>query len=227
MVDIKIILFDVDGTLVDSKKVIIDAANYTLLNLGFKQKKEEEIINHLGFEVSYLISRLTGSYDPALIIKGVKIFKGYWSEHITADSMLFNGVIETLNYLKSKEMIITSNGIRKVIERMLNNFKIRKFFKEIISGDEPDCIKPTACPINMVFDRFKLENRTIDKNRIMIVGDMDIDIKAGKNAGIKTCAVTYGIGKKKDIVNAKPDFLIDDISELKNIIKKSNSYWEE
>ena len=219
MVDIKIILFDVDGTLVDSKKVIIDAANYTLLNLGFKQKKEEEILDYLGVEVSYLISRLTGSYDPALIIKGVKLFKGYWSEHITADSMLFKGVIETLDYLKSKEMIITSNGIKKVIERMLNNFKIRKFFKEIISGDEPDCIKPTACPINMVFDRFKLENRTVGKDRIMIVGDMDIDIKAGKNAGIKTCAVTYGIGKKKDIITAKPDFLIDDISELKNIIK--------
>jgi phosphoglycolate phosphatase-like HAD superfamily hydrolase len=219
MIDIKIILFDVDGTLVDSKKVIIDAANHTLLNLGFKQKKEEEIINHLGFEISYIISKLTGSYDPALLIRGVKLFNGYWREHITADSMLFKGVIKTLDYLKSKEMIITSNGIREVIEKMLNNFKIRKFFKEIISGDKPDCIKPTACPINMVFDSFKLGNRTVDKDRIMIVGDMDIDIKAGKNAGIKTCAVTYGIGKKKDIIKAKPDFLIDDISELKNIIK--------
>jgi phosphoglycolate phosphatase len=219
MIDIKIILFDLDGTLVDSKKVIIDAANYTLLNLGYKQKEEEEIINHLGFDISYIISRLTGSNDSALLIKGVELFKGYWREHITADSMLFRGVIETLDYLKSKEMIITSNGIREVIERMLNNFKIRKFFKEIISGDEPDCVKPTACPINMVFDRFKMGNRTVDKDRIMIVGDMDIDIKAGKNAGIKTCAVTYGIGKKKDIITAKPDFLIDDISELKNIIK--------
>jgi phosphoglycolate phosphatase-like HAD superfamily hydrolase len=133
MVDIKIILFDVDGTLVDSKKVIIDAANHTLLNLGFKQKKEEEIINHLGFEISTIISRLTGSYDPALLIKGVKLFNDYWREHITADSMLFKGVIKTLDYLKSKEMIIISNGTREVIERMLNKFKIRKFFKEIIS----------------------------------------------------------------------------------------------
>jgi phosphoglycolate phosphatase len=58
----------------------------------------------------------------------------------------------------------------------------------------------------------------IDKQKAIIIGDMDIDILAGKKAGISTCAVTYGIGKREDIVKAKPDFIIDDILRLKEII---------
>jgi HAD superfamily hydrolase (TIGR01549 family) len=180
MIKLKVICFDVDGTLIDSRKVIVDAANHTLQNLGFKQKKEEEILNHLGFDVSYLISRLTDNDDTELMIKGVALFKDYWAQHITTDSRLFEGVVETLEYLKNKELIITSNGIREVIERMLENFDIGKYFKEIISGDEPDCIKPTACPINMVFERFKNSVSNVERSSVMIVGDMDVDIKAGR-----------------------------------------------
>ena len=219
MVDLKVICFDVDGTLVDSKNIIINSANHTLKNLGFNQKKEEEILGHLGFEISYLVSKLIDSDDSDLIIRGVDLFKDYWREHIITDSRLFDGVIETLDYLKNKDLIITSNGIGEVINKILDSFRIKKYFSEIISGDEPDCIKPTACPINMVFDQFKLKNRTIDRDRIMIVGDMDIDIKAGKLAGIKTCAVTYGMGKKEDSIEAGPDFIISSILGLKKIIR--------
>jgi HAD superfamily hydrolase (TIGR01549 family) len=218
MVDIKVICFDVDGTLVDSKKVIINAANHTLKNLGFNQKKEDEILGHLGYEIGYLVSRLVDSDDTDLIIKGVDLFKDYWKKNIIADSSLFEGVIETLEYLKNKDLVITSNGISEVINKILDSFKIKKYFREIISGDEPDCIKPTACPINMIFDQFRLENRTVERDRIMIVGDMDIDIKAGKLAGIKTCAVTYGMGKKDSIIKSDPDFVINSILELKKII---------
>ena len=58
-----------------------------------------------------------------------------------------------------------------------------------------------------------------DKNNTIIVGDMDVDVLAGKNAGVLTCAVTYGIGKREDIVKAGPDFIIEDILQLKDIIE--------
>ena len=58
----------------------------------------------------------------------------------------------------------------------------------------------------------------MDKHKTIIVGDMDIDVIAGKSAKISTCAVTYGIGKKEDIVKTNPDYIIDDILELKNIL---------
>ena len=64
-------------------------------------------------------------------------------------------------------------------------------------------------------DRLNLK----DKKNAIIVGDMHIDVLTGKQAGITTCAVTYGIGKKEDIEEAKPDYIIDDISKLKEIIR--------
>ncbi len=153
------------------------------------------------------------------IMRGSSIFKDYWFKHITTDSRLYVDVVETLEYLKEKDLIITSNGVKEIIEKLLDNFKIKKYFKEIISGDEPDCIKPTACPLNMVFDIFAIKKRNIGKEKIMIIGDMDIDIKAGKMAGIKTCAVTYGFGNREKIKKADPDFIIDNFSELRKIIE--------
>lgn len=209
------ILFDLDGTLVDSKSVIIDSANHMLASFGFKKLDESEIIEHLKFDTSYLVSSLTGFTDGEQIKKGIFIFGDYWKEHIATDSKLFEGVISTLEYLKDKELVIISNGIRTVIEEMLDLFKIRSFFKYIISGDEPDCIKPTACPINKIFNNFNIAK----KDQTVIVGDTVADIKAGKEAGIKTCAVSYGIGKLKDIKEAEPDYIIDSIIKLKNIVR--------
>lgn len=214
MLDLGVIFFDIDGTLVDSRKVIIDAANFTLNSLGLKEKKAEEIINNMKFETSYLIAKIVDTNDNHLILKGVKLFRSYWKKNVSSDSRLFDGVREILDYLSDKKLIITSNGIKEVIAEMLNNFNIKKYFQEIISGDEVDCIKPTACPINKALNTLEPYNR---KNA-MIVGDMDVDIRAGKAAGINTCGVTYGFGKKEDLIKADPDFLIDNINELKNIV---------
>lgn len=214
MSSLDIILFDLDGTLVDSKSVIIDSANNMLESFGFKKLDDYEIIKHIKFDTSYLVSKLTGFTDGEQIKKGVDVFSDYWKEHVGTNSKLFEGVIDTLEYLKNKELVIASNGIRVVIEEMLDLFKIRSFFKNIISGDEPDCIKPTACPINKVFNNYNI----VKKDRAIIVGDMAADIKAGKEAGIKTCAVTYGMGRLEDIKEAEPDYMIDSIIKLKNII---------
>ena len=88
------------------------------------------------------------------------------------------------------------------------------YFEDIIGGDDAGCMKPSACPLDRVIRGFDIR----DKEKVMMVGDMDIDVLAGKNAGVKTCAVTYGIGKREDIVKAAPDYIIDDFIELKRII---------
>ena len=211
----QIILFDLDGTLVDSKSVIVDAANNMLEEFGFARLSEQQIIKHIRFDTTYLVEMLTGFTEHSKNKKAVDIFRDYWKAHVSTDSKLFEGVVETLKYLSDRHLIIASNGIKVVIEQMLDYFNIRKFFSSIISGDEPDCIKPTACPINRVLFDDDISKR---KNTI-IVGDMVADIAAGKAAGIKTCAVTYGLGNMQDLKEAKPDYIIDNIIELKKIIK--------
>ena len=95
----------------------------------------------------------------------------------------------------------------------LEAFDIIDYFEAILGGDDTTCRKPSPCPLDMVIGKSKIQ-----KDKTIIVGDMAIDILAGKEAGISTCGVTYGIGKKQSIIDAKPDFIIDDIVKLKDII---------
>ena len=217
MPEIKTIFFDLDGTLVDSRGLIIAAANHTLTSFGLEEQKEEYIIKNMKFETSYLVSKIINSDNQEKVKEAVDVFTDYWKSNIENGIKLFPGVAETLDYLKQikvKNIILLSNGVKNIIEKILDRFKIRKYFKNIISGDDADCIKPTACPINRAFENLVIKNR----HNSMIVGDMTVDIKAGKAAGIFTCGVTYGIGNKQDIIREEPDFLIDSIMELKDII---------
>jgi HAD superfamily hydrolase (TIGR01549 family) len=214
MVNISLLIFDLDGTLVDSKKVIINSVNFALKKLNLKLKTYREIEPYLGIGVNYLIKKVTESENTTIINKGVNYFNDYWKDHLKNESRLFPGVRNTLEYFKTKNMLILSNGTIDIIRKILENFKLDKYFDDIITGDEEDCIKPTACPVNKALNIHNIKN----KEETLIIGDMDIDIKAGKEAGILTCGVTYGMGKRKDLIKSNPDFLIDRITELRSII---------
>ena len=105
-------------------------------------------------------------------------------------------------------VIVTPDG-----EYIQDTTVIIDYFEDILGADDVECMKPSACPLDITVKRFN-----ISKERTMIVGDMDIDILAGKKAGIWTCAVTYGIGEKAKIIKAKPDYIIDSLLKLKEII---------
>jgi len=214
VLEIKIIIFDFDGTLFDSKKVIVNAVSHALSKLGMEKKSDKEIIKYIGKGTGYLIENVSGLKDKSLIDKGVKYFDRYWNSNLTKESGLFPGVKRVLEHFKAKTMLVISNGSKKSIKKVLENFGIEKYFKDIIPGDE-DCMKPSSCPIEKVIN---IEDRN-QRTGTIIVGDMDIDIKSGKEAGIRTCGVTYGIGKIEQIKLLKPDFIIDKITDLIKILK--------
>ena len=114
---------------------------------------------------------------------------------------------------ENKRKIIITNRNYEFAKISFKATDIDDYFEDIIGGDDIGCMKPSSCPLDTVMHRFN-----INKQQAIIVGDMDIDILAGKNAGIATCAVTYAIGKIEDILQAKPDYTIDNLLKLKEII---------
>ena len=84
----------------------------------------------------------------------------------------------------------------------------------MIGGDDLKCAKPSPCPVIDILKKYKVK-----KNEAIIVGDMSLDIITGKRARIKTCAVKGGIGNRKELLGAKPDFVISKLSQLKEIIE--------
>lgn len=211
MVNVDLIIFDIDGTLVDSKSGIVESINFTLKQLGLKEKPFDEIISFIGWGVEYLVRRSLGEENRTLFEKGLLMFEDYYKKNSVLLSRLYPHVEDILDYFKNKSMFVLTNRKTEMALVTLRGFGIEKYFKQIIGGDEKTCLKPSACSLEKV--------PILDKDKSIIVGDMDVDILTGKNSGILTCAVTYGIGKKDEILKAEPDFVIDDMADLKKIIK--------
>lgn len=207
------IFFDVDGTLVDARKDIVRAMNHALKMLGRPERPFEEIVSYIGTGVKDLVRKSLGKENSSLVDKGTAIFADYYTAHPTDESVLYPHVKETLEHFKDKRKFIISNRYEAFADVALDNFGIRDYFEAILGGDDEDCLKPSACVLERAFSKYN-----IDRRKAIIVGDMAIDVETGRNSGIKTCWVTYGLGKRADLKGLRPDFTIDDIAELKKIV---------
>jgi len=214
MKEVDTIIFDLDGTLLDSKKDIVNSVNFTLERLNRKEKPFNEIVSYVGHGIREVLSKCLDSGNKDLLNKAVNMYESYFIEHALDETVLYPHVDEILKYFKEKILLIVTNRSKKSSEFALRNLGILRYFKDIIGGDDEACLKPSPCPLERMIARF-----AINKERSIIVGDMAIDVIAGKEVGMLTCAVTYGIGKKEDIVKANPDYIIDDLLELKEIVK--------
>ena len=176
------IFFDLDGTLVDARSDIVRAANYALRALGCREKPFEEIVSYVGTGVSELVSKSLDTGDKALIEKGVAIYSEYLLKHPADEAKVYPHVKETLEFFKDKRKFILTNRYTRFADPLLKALGLRKYFEEVIGGDDEKCIKPSACVLDTVLPGLK-----IDKAKAVIVGDMTIDIMTGKNSGVKTC----------------------------------------
>jgi len=215
MIEVDSIFFDVDGTLVDSRKDITNAMNHALGSLGFKKLSQDEIISHVGHGVKDLVrNSMGGCGDESLVQKGADLYWEHFMAHAVDETVLYPHAKEILDYLKDKRKFILTNRYRDFAEATLKGLGIMGYFEDVIGGDDEDCLKPNACVLDKITPKVK-----IDKKRSLIVGDMDIDIMTGRNAGMKTCWVTYGLGRIEEVRPLKPDFIIEDLIELKEIVK--------
>ncbi|MBN1405954.1 MAG: HAD-IA family hydrolase [Candidatus Omnitrophica bacterium] len=212
---VELIFFDLDGTLADTKANIVASVNYTLKTLGAPARPADEIVRYIGVGADHLIIKSLGEAHIHKFHEAEKIILKYTAEHISDNVRLFAHVKETLEYFTKKRKILLSNRQKHLCELLLKSLGIAHHFEEVIGGDDPACRKPSACPLNnMIKKHLKARDGSI------IVGDMAVDIQAGKAAGILTCAVTYGgIGSIEEVIAAKPDYVIDDMLKLKDIIE--------
>jgi len=211
---VELIIFDLDGTLIDSRQDITNAVNFALRNFGLKEKSIQEVSSYIGWGVEDLIRKSLGEKQKIYFKQTLSLFEEYYRKHSNDNSVLYPGVKEILGYFKGKRKIVITNRNYGFAVLTLRIAGIYDNFEDIVGGDDIGCMKPSSCPLDRAVCRLD-----IDRERVIIIGDMDIDILAGKKAGIITCGVTYGIGKIEDIKNAKPDYLIDNILQLKDIVK--------
>lgn len=212
MVDL--VIFDFDGTLIDSKVDIVNSVSLMLAELGLPKRDEQEIESFIGKGVRQLIIDSVGERHISRLDEGIKIYKDIYRRHMFDTTVLYPGVKEVLERIRHKKTVIMSNKSEEFIKLLTDKFGITKYFIRISGGDNENCRKPSPCPVLKLLKEFRFEPK-----KAIMAGDSGLDIISGRDVGIITCGVTYGIGKKEEILAAKPDFVIDDIKKLIDIVK--------
>jgi phosphoglycolate phosphatase len=216
LMPIKLILFDLDGTLVDTGKDITDALNYALRPCGSKSFTVDETKKLVGEGVTRLMEKALGQGDAGLRDTVMKRFLDYYSAHITDNSELYPFVGEILKKFDGFRKAIISNKREDLSVKLLEKLDILKYFDLVVGSDTAPERKPSPVPV-----AYALSKLGVKAPEAVIVGDSSYDIEAGKKAGITTIAVTYGYGEKHYLLGA--DYTIDSIKDLSLILDISSS----
>lgn len=208
----ELIIFDLDGTLVDSGMDITNALNDAITPYGFTPLTVEDTIKMVGEGLTRLIEKILGDNNASIKDAVLDRFIKYYSEHLADFTRPCPGVIKTLEMLGRYKKAVISNKRESLSKKLLEQLELIKFFDVVLGSDSVAEKKPSPAPVKKV-----LEILGIEPHRAIIVGDSDFDIQAGKGAGLITVAVTYGFRDRESLTGA--DFLIDNIGELLTLIE--------
>lgn len=208
---IKLIIFDLDGTIVDTSRDITNALNHALTSYGLNSLTVEDTKRLVGEGITRLIEKIIGDNKPGEREEIIKKFLAYYEEHLVDFSYSYPDVKETLKTLKGYTKTVISNKRESLSKRVLEKLDLLRYFDMVVGSDTTPERKPSPVPILYVLEHFHFQ-----PDEAVIVGDSNFDIEAGKNAGVKTVAVTYGFREKEYLINA--DYLIDNIKAFRAIL---------
>lgn len=204
-------VFDLDGTLADTKENIVFITNKTLCDIGFDPLGCEIIVSFVGDGSRRLLKKCLEYYkcsDDKIYEKALTILFEYYYEYIEEYTYLYHTVEETLAILPGTKVVLT-NKPGKMAKRLLPSLKIDHYFQEIIGGDVPEYLKPNPHYLNYFMQKYPAKDT-------YMIGDSVVDIQVAKNAGATSIAVTYGFNPKEDLLLA--DIIIDEFCELTKLV---------
>lgn len=210
---VDLLIFDLDGTLVDTRQDLTNSVNFVRQNFGLPELPLVEVVRYVGDGVHKLMERTLQSNDPNLIEEARRIFARHYREHCLDFSALYDGVLDVLHHFREKKMAVISNKPDEFTLAILKGLGVGHYFKIILGGDSQPELKPSPAPILHI-----LEKLGVPSEKAVIIGDGATDIESGKRAGIHTCAVTYGYRSREILTQSQPELMIDHLSQLKNIL---------
>ena len=207
------LIFDLDGTLINSSRDICGAINYAIEGTGIRPVSVERTITLVGEGISKLFEKLMAAEnvhaDPAALVSR---FSEYYAAHLVDNTHLYPGVEDTLKALEGFKKVIVSNKREEMSSRVVRALGIAEYFDFVAGSDTAPDKKPSPVPIQFVLAKFNVQ-----PSEAVIVGDSNYDIDAGLAAGIKTIAVTYGYRPVHELNNAH--FMVDKFPDILPIIK--------
>jgi phosphoglycolate phosphatase len=212
----KVIMIDVDGTLVDSVPDLAYCVDEMMVELGMERRGEDKVRHWVGNGVSKLVERaisgeLEGQLNKELFNKAYPIFLNYYAENTAKRTCLYKGVREGLDYLSSQGYYLgcVTNKATQFTHPLLKELGIFDYFKIVISGDTLTKKKPDPMPL-----LYGAEYFGVRPEECLMIGDSVSDVKASRSAGFDIICMSYGYNHGNNIADEKPDLVIDSMTEL-------------
>ncbi|MFO1518682.1 MAG: HAD-IA family hydrolase [bacterium] len=208
---LSLIVFDLDGTLIDSKADIANSVNAALAQEGFSTLPAPTIQGFVGRGLLHLIQDTLGKPTEEEVKRVSRAFWNHYMEHLLDETVLYEGVENFLEATAHLDRAVVTNKPHAFSKKILEGFKIDRHFRWLIGGDSLPVQKPSPDVLKPIFQDLN------GKPNGILIGDSQIDVDCGKKAGLLTCGVTYGYRHRDELVAAKPDYLVDRFEDLKKL----------
>ncbi|HTM36739.1 MAG TPA: HAD-IA family hydrolase [Terriglobales bacterium] len=210
---ISLVIFDLDGTLIDSRLDLIHSVNAMLRHLGRPELPGDVVASYVGDGAPMLIRRALGDpKDETLFKNALEFFLAYYKKHKLDHTTVYAGIPETLRQIQSngsrRQMAVLSNKPVNPSRAIVEGLGLAQFFTRIYGGNSFDTKKPDPLGVHTI-----LKETGVSRGDALMVGDSSIDVLTGRNAGLATCGVTYGFAPHS-FAALQPDVTVDTPEEL-------------
>lgn len=219
---VKMVMIDLDGTLVHTAPDLAAAANGMLADLGRPKRDVVDIVAWIGNGVPRLVKRaltgeMEGEPDPALFERAYALYQKHYAACVSLQSRPFPGVVEGLEQLKKMgfDLACITNKAKVFTDPLLRDLRLQEYFGLVLSGDSLPRKKPDPLPLQHACAHFGIR-----PDQGVLVGDSRSDVQAARAAQMPVICVTYGYNHGQDIRGSGPDAVIDSLAELPHYLRR-------
>ncbi|HTZ11074.1 MAG TPA: HAD-IIIA family hydrolase [Candidatus Margulisiibacteriota bacterium] len=208
----KLIIFDLDGTLINAYPAIISSLNFTLAKFKLPLQSDHTIRRAVGWGDDLLLKPFIGKNN---LTKALYLYRRHHQKALLEESFLFPRAKMVLRLLRQRgfKIAVASNRPSRFSRILIRHLGLKKYFDYVLCADVLKHRKPHPLILQRIMRHFSVEPKDT-----LYVGDMNIDAQAGRRAGVKTVIVTTGSSDPAEIKKEKPGFVIKDISALLKLL---------
>jgi phosphoglycolate phosphatase len=211
---VRALIFDLDGTLIDSKQDLIRSVNAMLVEMGRETLHEDTISGYIGHGAPQLIGRALGNGTTEEEREGaLKFFLKHYEEHKLDSTCAYPGVVEALEELRGFSMGVLTNKPVRVSVRILEGLGLAKHFRAIYGGNSFETKKPDPLGAREILKEFGAA-----PGQAMVIGDSEVDVQTARNVGTFAATVNYGFGAH-DRATYPADVYLDRLTELAELLR--------
>lgn len=212
MVEKRLIIFDLDGTLANAYPAIAQSFNYTMKKMGYCYQKMEVIRRSVGWGDRNLLKPFVDKKDLG---KALSIYRKHHKRALLSGSRVFPQTYRVLAYLKNKgyKLAVASNRPTRFVKILIRHLELDKYLDYVLCADRLKHMKPHPEILNKIMRKFQVE-----PDRTIFVGDMFIDAQTGKRAKVKTVMLTTGSSRKEELEKERPYRIISRLTGLMKLV---------